>query len=388
MKRATALIRANPAATPFGEHGEALFVNSSFAFASAEQAASRFAACGEGYIYSRFSNPTVDIFCRRLAALEGAECALATGSGMAAILATLAGVCRAGDRVVASMHLFGATVQLLEFFAARFQIKVGYVAGGDAREWRRAARGKAALFLAETPSNPLLQIADIGALARAAGESGALLAIDNCLCPAAQRPLELGADLVIHSATKYPDGQGRTLGGAVLGRRDFLLENIYPFLRAAGPALSPFNAWVLAKGLETLPLRMKAHSAAALAIAKWLAGRKKIRRVLYSGLADHPGRGLAMRQQNGAGGGIISLLLDGGREAAFAFINALRLFSITANFGDAKSTVTHPATTTHARMPAAMKKRIGLDENLVRLSVGLEDIADLKADLRRALAAI
>jgi O-succinylhomoserine sulfhydrylase len=380
----TALIRENAAQTPFREHSEALFLTSSFTFANAEEAAKHFAKSGEGYIYSRFSNPTADTFCRRLAALEGAPFALATGSGMAAILAALVGACRAGDTVAASMHLFGATVQLLDIFAKRFAVKVVYIARPE--EWARVRR--AALFLAETPSNPLIEIADIGALAKAAHKAGARLAIDNCFCPATQRPLALGADLVIHSATKYPDGQGRVLGGAILGERDFLMENIYPFLRAAGPALSPFNAWVLLKGLETLPLRMKAHGEAALAIARWLEGRKKIRRVLYSGLDSHPARDLAMRQQNGNGGGIISLALAGGRAAAFRFINALRIFSITANFGDAKSTVTHPATTTHSRIPAAMRKKIGLGDNLVRLSIGLENPDDLKADLARALAAM
>lgn len=381
----TAGVRAGTARTGFSEHSDALFLTSSFTFDSAEQAARRFDNQEEGHVYSRFSNPTVDAFQRRLAALEGAEACLGTASGMSAILTCLMGVCSAGDRVVASSQVFGATVSLLDNFLSKFGVTVDYVHSNSPDEWEAALGSPAVLALVETPSNPMMRVFDLRALAGMCGRNGTLLAVDNCFCtPRFQRPLEHGAALVIHSGTKYIDGQGRVLGGAVLGSRE-LIGRMFPFLRAGGPALSPFNAWVLHKSLETLGVRMEAHQRSALEVARFLEGCPRVGRVLHTGLPSHPDHEVAAGQQDGHSGVISLLLKDAGRQDAWAFINRTRLFSITANFGDARSTITHPASTTHLRVPEAVKRAIGLGENLVRLSVGLEDAEDLKDDLSRAL---
>ena len=387
-KTETRLIRERAAPSPHGEHGEALHLVSSFQFNSAADAADAFAKQGERYVYSRFSNPATDAFNRRVAAMEGAECALATASGMGAVLALCMGLTRNGGRVVSSAHVFGATVQLLSNFLRKFGVEVDFVASAKSDDWRKALSRKADIVLAETPSNPMLEILDLAALAQMSRQAGAVFAVDNCFCPWAQRPLEFGADVVVHSGTKYLDGQGRVLCGALAGTRELLMERIYPFLRSGGPAASPFNAWVAAKGMETLPLRYPAHCETATKLAKHLRGKPGVARVLYSGLPEHPGHELAMRQQNGFGGGIVSLFVDGGRDAAWRFVDATELFSITANFGDAKSTITHPATTTHSRVPEEMRKRLGISDDLVRLSAGLESADDLVADLDRGLAAL
>lgn len=382
------LLRVNAGASGLREHSEALFLTSSFTFENAAQAAAYFAEAGSDYVYSRFSNPTVKTMCERFARMEGAEFALPAASGMAAIAAVLLAFCKAGSRVVCGLNVFGATVQLLEGHLARFGVETVFVeeAGPDA--WRRAAARGADVFLVESPSNPMQEVVDLAGLAEVAREAGALLAVDNCFCAGCQHPLALGADLVIHSTTKYPDGQGRTLGGCVAGTEALLMGRLYPFLRVAGPAMSPFNAWVVGKSLETLPARMRAHSATALEVAAWLEGQPEVRRVWHTALPSHPAHGLAMRQQRGMGGGLVTLKVRGGRAAAWRFVDALRLFSITANFGDAKSIVTHPASTTHARVSEARRRRMGLDDEVVRLSIGLEAAADLIEDLGRGLAAV
>ncbi len=384
-KPATELVRAGVGATPFREHSEALFLTSSFTFASAEDAAEKFAQPMADYVYSRFSNPTVTTLARKVAALEEAELALATASGMSAILSLVMGLCKAGDHVLCGASAFGATLQLLGGVFPKFGVDVELIPGAEPEEWRRAARAETVLLLAESPSNPALEIADIAALAEIAHSRGALLAVDNCFCPFGQKPLTLGADIVVHSATKYLDGQGRVLGGIIAGGEEVLRDRIYPFLRCGGPAMSPFNAWVVGKGLETLPLRIRAHSDAAMQVAEAMQKCEKMESVLHTALPSHPRHALAMRQQNGLGGGIVSLYLRGGRKEAWEFINALRLFSVTANFGDAKSTVSHPATTTHSKVEESLRAKLGISENLVRLSVGLESPEDLIGDLCGAL---
>lgn len=379
-------VRAGSAHTEFGENSEAIFLTSSFVFDSAAQAAARFGGQEPGYIYSRFTNPTVTMFQDKLAALEGAEFCVATSSGMSAILACVMGLCSAGDHVVASRSVFGTTVQLFGNILKRWGLEVTFVSLTDPAEWAAAVRPNTRLFFVETPSNPLTEVCDIGVLATLAHQSGALLAVDNCFCsPALQRPIALGADIVIHSATKYIDGQGRCLGGAVLGKKD-VMEPVYGFLRTAGPTMSAFNAWVFLKGLETLSLRMDAHSRNALALAQWLEAQPQVARVYYPGLESHPQHALAMRQQK-SGGGIVSFDLKGGQEAAWRLIDATRMLSITANLGDAKSTITHPATTTHSRVTAEARAASGIVDGLVRIAVGLEHIDDIKADLERGLVA-
>jgi len=382
----TLAVRAGTTRTPFQEHSEAMFLTSSFVFSSAAEAAARFAGSEAGPIYARFTNPGVSMFEERLAQLEGAQRCVAFSSGMAAILATVMGLMRAGEHVVASRSIFGSTVQLLQNILGRFGVETTFVSPTDIAEWRAATRPNTRLYFVESPSNPLTEISDIRALAKLAHAHGAWLAVDNCFCtPILQRPLELGADIVIHSATKYLDGQGRVLGGAVLGARD-LLEGVYTFLRTAGPTLSAFNAWVLLKGLETLPVRMRAHTAAAAELAAWLQEQPGVGRVLYPGLASHPQHALAMSQQSG-GGGIVAFELIGGREAAWRLIDACKILSITANLGDTRSTITHPATTTHSRMTPEQRAAAGIGDGLVRIAVGLEDIRDLRADLARGLTA-
>jgi O-succinylhomoserine sulfhydrylase len=383
---ATLGVRAGQTRTAFHEHSEAMFLTSSFVFDDAAQAAARFGGGAEGFVYSRFSNPTVTMFQERLAALEGAEACVATASGMSAILALSMALLKAGDHVVCSNAVFGATVQLYSGILARFGVETSFVPATDPGAWHRAARPGTRLFFLETPSNPLTGVADIAAIAAIAKRAGALLAVDNCFCtPALQRPLELGADLVVHSATKYLDGQGRVLGGAILGSRQLLMDGIYGFLRTAGPSLSPFNAWVILKGLETLDLRMRAQSANALELASWLESHPAVARVHYPGLPSHPQHELAMRQQR-AGGAVVSFEVEGGREAAWKVIDATRLVSITANLGDVKTTITHPASTTHGRISPEARAAAGIGEGLLRVAVGLEAQSDLRADLARGLA--
>ena len=382
----TLAVRAGTVRSQFNEHSEALFLTSSFVFASAAEAAARFKGEQPGPIYARFTNPTVSMMEERLAALEGAERCVAFASGMAAILATVMGLMKAGEHVVASRSIFGSTVQLFSNILGRFGIETTYVSPTDPQEWQAAIRPNTKLFFVESPSNPLTEVSDIHALAEIAHAHRVWLAVDNCFCsPALQRPLELGADIIIHSATKYLDGQGRVLGGAVLGSHA-LMEGVYTFLRTAGPTLSAFNAWVILKGMETLSLRMDAHSRGALALAQWLEAQPAVTRVLYPGLPSHPQHALAMAQQK-TGGGIVAFELKGGQVAAWKLIDSTRMLSITANLGDTKTTITHPATTTHSRMTAEHRATAGISDGLVRIAVGLESVADIQADLARGLKA-
>lgn len=368
----------------FNEHSEAMFLTSSFVFDNAAQAAARFIGTEPGNIYSRFTNPTVTMFEERLAALEGAEQCIATASGMSAILACCMGLLKCGDHIVASRSIFGSTVNLFGTIFKRFGVDTTFVSATDVTEWEGAIRPDTRLFFLETPSNPLTEISDIPGIAAVAKQHGVLLAVDNCFCtPILQRPLELGADIVIHSATKYIDGQGRVLGGAVLGNKK-IMEPIYQFLRTAGPTMSAFNAWVFLKGLETLKIRMEAHSANALSVAKWLEAQPNVARVYYPGLPSHPQHQLAMTQQK-TGGGIVSFEIKGGREEAWRIIDNTRIISITANLGDTKTTLTHPATTTHARITQEARNAAGIGEGLLRIAVGLEAVDDITADLARGL---
>ncbi|MDO8333381.1 MAG: O-succinylhomoserine sulfhydrylase [Nitrosomonas sp.] len=371
----------------FNEHSEAMYLTSSFVFDSAAQAAARFSGNEPGNIYSRFTNPTVTAFEERLAMLEGAEACIATSSGMSAILACVMGLLSAGDHIVASRSLFGATVNLFNNILKRFNIDTTYVSATDINSWQAAIQPNTKLFFLETPSNPLTEVSNITELSKVAKKAGIWLAVDNCFCtPILQKPLELGADIVIHSATKYLDGQGRVLGGAVLGKRDLLMDGgIYGFLRTAGPTLSAFNAWVILKGLETLKIRVEAHSANALQMAQWLESQPNVMRVFYPGLMSHPQHELAKHQQK-SGGGIVTFEVKGGREAAWRVIDSTRLISITANLGDAKSTLTHPATTTHARISQEARDAAGISDGLLRIAVGLEAVQDLQADLARGLS--
>ena len=388
----TRAIRAGTLRTEFNEHSEALFLTSSFVFETAAQAAATFAGSDDGFVYSRFSNPTVQMFEQRLASLENAEDGLATSSGMAAILATALATLRGGDHIVCSANVFGATVQLFNTLLARFGIDTTYVRGTDPDAWRAAVTPRTRLLYCETPSNPLMEIIDLPALAALGREAGALTVVDNCFCtPVLQRPLDFGIDVVIHSATKFLDGQGRVLGGAVLGRRSFIREALLPVLRCAGPSLSPFNAWVLLKGLETLGVRLRAQSAAALELARWLERQPQVARVLFPGLESHPQAALARTQQSGPGAVLsFELKSDGGEDArarAWRLIDATRLMSITANLGDTRTTITHPASTTHGRVAPDVRQLAGITEGLIRVAVGLEDLADLKSDLTQALRA-
>lgn len=380
---ATLAVRAGSVHTPFGENSEAMFLTSSFVFENAAQAAARFGGQEPGNVYSRFTNPTVAMFQDRLAALEGAEYCVATSSGMSAILACVMGLCSSGDHVVASRSIFGTSVQLFGNILKRWGLEVTFVSLTDTGEWQAAVKSNTKLFFVETPSNPLTEIGDIAALSEVARKAGALLVVDNCFCsPALQKPLDLGADIVIHSATKYIDGQGRCLGGAVLGKKS-VLEPVYGFLRTAGPTMSAFNAWVFLKGLETLFVRMDAHSRNALELALWLENQAWVERVYYPGLASHPQYELAKHQQK-SGGAIVSFDVKGGKEGAWRLIDSTRMISITANLGDAKSTITHPATTTHSRVSAEERIAAGIGDGLVRIAVGLESIEDIKRDLRGA----
>jgi O-succinylhomoserine sulfhydrylase len=381
----TRAVRVGHRRTPEGEHSEPIFATSSFVFRSAAEAAARFAGDSDGNIYSRFTNPTVRVFEERLAAMEGGDCCVATASGMAAILATCMGLLQQGDHIVSSRSIFGSTTMLFDKYLARFGIATDYVALGDPGDWERALRPNTRLLFVETPSNPLIELGDIRALAELAHANDCVLVVDNCFCtPALQRPLALGADIVIHSATKYLDGQGRAVGGAVVGDRKRVGEEIFGVLRTGGPAMSPFAAWVFLKGLETLAIRMRAHSESAQRLAEWLRDQPGVARVHFPGLPEHPQHELARRQQSGPGG-IVAFDLDGGREAAWALIDATRMLSITANLGDTKSTITHPATTTHGRLTPEQRAAAGIGEGLVRVAVGLEDLADIQRDLALGL---
>ncbi|MBI2993235.1 MAG: O-succinylhomoserine sulfhydrylase [Gammaproteobacteria bacterium] len=384
----TRAVRAGQTRTPEQENSEPLFLSSSFVFTSAAQAAARFAGDEPGNIYSRFTNPTVHAFEARLASLEGGERCIGTSSGMSAILTSCMGLLRAGDHLVASQNIFGTTVNLFNNVMARFGVEISFVPLADYDAWAKAIRPNTRLLFLETPSNPLTEIADIARLAELAHRRNCLLIVDNCFCtPALQRPLELGADIVIHSATKYLDGQGRCIGGAIVGGEKLLGGDMFAFLRNAGPSMSPFNAWVFLKGLETLALRMRAHCENAAQLAEWLARQPGVQKVNYPGLPDHPQHELAKRQQSGFGG-MVSFVVEGGRAAAWKLIDATHIYSITANLGDTKSTVTHPATTTHHRLSDEQRARAGIADGLVRISVGHEDIRDLTADLGQALAAM
>ena len=383
----TLAVRAGQERSQFGEHGEALYLTSSFVFENAAQAARRFSGEEAGNVYSRFSNPTVSAFEQRLAALEGAEACVATASGMSAIMALVLAHLKQGDHIVTANSLFGATVQLFNNILTRCGITVSYVPLNDPAAWEAAITPQTRLFFLETPSNPLTELADIAALSAIAKAHDILLAVDNCFCtPILQRPLALGADLVVHSATKYIDGQGRVLGGAVCGPKH-LTDEVFKYLRTAGPTLSAFNAWVLLKGLETLQLRMHAQSAAALELAQWLQAHPKVARVHYPGLPSHPQHALAQRQQ-ASGGAVVSFEMRGAREEAWTVVDQCRLLSITANLGDTKTTITHPASTTHGRISAEARAAAGISEGLLRVAVGLEAVADLQADLDRGLALI
>jgi len=363
------------------EHSAAIFLTSSFTFDSAEQAAQRFAKEEQGNVYSRFTNPTVEAFQDKLASLEGAESCLATASGMSAIFATIMSLSRAGDHIVASRGMFGTTTVLLNTIVNKFGIKVTFVDLPDLFSWQDSIQSNTKLFILETPSNPLGEIVDLRALSAISNKHNIILAVDNCvMTPALQKPLALGADIVIHSATKYIDGQGRCLAGAIAGSSQ-LLEEISSFIRTTGPTLSAFNAWVVLKGLETLPLRMRAHCDNARQLANWLNDQSFVEKVYYLGLESHPHHQIAKEQQYDFGG-IVSFEVSGGKEVAFRLINNTKMISITANLGDTKSTITHPASTTHARLTDEEKKQCNISDNLVRISVGLEDISDIIADLK------
>lgn len=383
----TLAVRAGQQRTPEGEHGEALFMTSSYVFRSAADAAARFAGEQPGNVYSRYTNPTVRTFEERIAALEGAEQAVAAASGMGAILAMVMSLCSAGDHVLVSRSVFGSTISLFDKYFKRFGIEVDYPPLADLDAWAVACKSNTRLFIVESPSNPLAELVDIAALAEVAHRHGALLAVDNCFCtPVLQQPLKLGADIVIHSATKYIDGQGRCLGGVVAGSSK-LMQEVVGFLRTAGPTLSPFNAWLFLKGLETLKVRMLAHCASAQALAEWLEQQPQVARVYYAGLPSHPQHELARRQQSGFGA-VVSFEVKGDKAAAWRVIDNTRMISITTNLGDTKTTIAHPASTSHGRLTPEARAAAGISDSLIRVAVGLEELEDIKADLARGLAAL
>lgn len=389
----TLAVREGLPATQWGENSEALFLTSSFVHPDAATAARRFANEEEAFVYSRFSNPTVMMMERRLAAMEGTEACIGTASGMAAILLLITGLLKAGDHVICSQSVFGSTIKLFQDFA-RFGVQTSFVSQTDVGAWAAAVRPETKLLFAESPTNPLTEVCDIAALAKIAHEAGALLAVDNCFCsPALQQPVKLGADLIVHSGTKYLDGQGRVIAGAVCGPQKLIDEKLVPTMRSAGMSLSPFNAWVVLKGLETLSVRMEAQGRRALALAQWLEVQPQIQRVYYPGLPSHPQHELAMRQHAGQGGAVVSFIVQGddpasGRRNAFAVIDATRICSITANLGDTKTTITHPASTSHGRLTEDQRLAAGITQGMIRVAVGLEDIEDLKADLARGLQSL
>lgn len=381
----TLAVRSGQLRTAELEHSEAIFATSSFVFENAAQAAARFAGDEPGNIYSRFTNPTVHAFERRLAAMEGGEACVATASGMAAIMSLCVALLKAGDHIVSSRSVFGTTTTLFDKYLPRFGIDTSFVGMNDLQGWKQAIRDNTRLLFLETPSNPLTEVADIRALADLAHDNGCLLVVDNCFCtPALQRPLDFGADLVVHSATKYLDGQGRIVGGAVVGPQQLVAEDVFSVIRTTGPSLSPFNAWVALKGLETLSLRMKTHSQQALQLANYLVQHPAVEQVYYPGLESHPQHRLAQSQQQDFGG-VVSFIVKGGRSSAWRVIDATEMLSITANLGDVKTTITHPATTTHGRVSDELKQQVGITEGLIRVAVGLENIEDIVTDLSRGL---
>ncbi|UXH80247.1 O-succinylhomoserine sulfhydrylase [Roseateles amylovorans] len=387
----TLAVREGLPATPWGENSEALFITSSFIHPDAATAARRFANEEEAFVYSRFSNPTVMMMERRLAALEGTEACIGTSSGMSAIMLLVMGLLKAGDHVVCSRSVFGSTIKLLQGEFGKFGVQTTFVSQTDLSEWKAALQPNTKLLFAETPTNPLTEVCDVAALAEIAHGHGALLAVDNCFAsPALQRPAQMGADFIIHSGTKYLDGQGRVIAGAICGSAKHIDEVFTPVMRSVGMSLSPFNAWVVLKGMETLSVRMKAQTAGAAQLAEWLEAHPAIERVYYPGLKSHPQHELAMRQQGGQGGAVVSFIVkgaseDNGRAAAFHVIDHTRICSITANLGDTKTTITHPASTSHGRLTEAQRQAAGITQGLIRVAVGLEDIEDLKADLARGL---
>jgi O-succinylhomoserine sulfhydrylase len=383
----TLAVRAGQHRTPESEHSDPLFFTSSYVFRTAADAAATFAGDMPGNVYSRYTNPTVHAFEERIAALEGGEQAVATSTGMSAILATVMSLCSAGDHVLVSKSVFGSTISLFEKYFKRFGVQVDYVPLAELSGWDAAIKPNTRLLFVESPSNPLAELVDIAKLAEIAHAKGAMLVVDNCFCtPALQQPLRMGADVVVHSATKFIDGQGRAMGGVVVGRSEQMKE-VVGFLRTAGPSLSPFNAWLFLKGLETLNIRMRAHCQSAMEVAQWLEQQDGIEKVHYAGLESHPQHDLAKRQQK-AFGAVVSFEVKGGKDGAWRFIDATRLISITANLGDTKTTITHPGTTSHGRLSPQEREAAGIRDSLIRVAVGLEDVADLKADLARGLAAL
>ncbi|QKI88863.1 O-succinylhomoserine sulfhydrylase [Thiomicrorhabdus xiamenensis] len=381
----TLAVRAGYEQTPEQENSEAIFPTSSFRYESAAQAAARFSGEEQGNVYSRFTNPTVRSFENRLAAMEGAEACVGTASGMSAILSTFMALCQAGDHIVSSQSVFGTTKVLFSKYLMKFGVEITFVSQTDVSEWRAAIKENTKALFLETPSNPLTEVANLEELSKLAKENDCLLVVDNCFCtPILQRPLEQGADIVIHSATKFLDGQGRAVGGAVLGNAQLVGEEVRGFLRTCGPSMSPFNAWIFLKGLETLPIRMRAHCENALALATWLGNHPKVEQVFYPGLTSHPQYELAQKQQS-AGGGLVSFRVKGGKEQAWTVIDNTRMLSITANLGDVKTIITHPATTTHGRVSQEDRDKAGITDNLLRVSVGLESVEDIKKDLARGL---
>lgn len=389
LRRDTLAVREGLPPSAWGENSEALFLTSSFVQPDAATAAARFANEEEAFIYSRFSNPTVTMFERRLAALEGTEGCIGTSSGMSAILLLGMGLLKAGDHVVCSQSVFGATIMLFGREFGKFGVETTFVSQTDVGAWRRAIKPNTRLLFAESPTNPLTEVCDIRALSLVAKEAGALLAVDNCFCsPALQRPVEFGADLVIHSGTKYLDGQGRVIAGAICGPEQLINEKFVPVMRSAGMSLSPFNAWVVLKGLETLDIRMRAQSERALQLATWLEQQPQIERVFYPGLRSHPQHELAMTQQSGLGAAVVSFTVKGERQGAFHVIDSTQVCSITANLGDTKTTITHPASTSHGRLSEQQRQAAGITQGMIRVAVGLDDVEDLKADLLRGLATL
>jgi len=390
----TLAVREGLPPSPWGENSEALYLTSSFVHPDAETAARRFANEEEAFVYSRFSNPTVTMMERRLAAMEGTTGCIGTSSGMAAILLLAMGLLKAGDHVICSRSVFGSTIKLLQGEFGKFGVHTSFVSQTDVAEWRDAVQPNTRLLFAETPSNPLTEVCDIRALADIAHGAGALLAVDNCFCsPALQQPARLGADLVIHSGTKYLDGQGRVIAGAICGAAELIERAFVPVMRSAGMSLSPFNAWVVLKGLETLSIRMRAQSERALQLARWLEAQPGVGRVWYPGLPSHPQHELAMRQQGGQGGAVVSFVVEGddpatARRNAFAVIDATRICSITANLGDTKTTITHPSSTSHGRLTEAQRQAAGISQGMIRVAMGLEDILDIQADLARGLGGL
>ncbi len=391
LHRETLAVRAAVDASQYGENSEALYLTSSFTQPDSETAARRFAGEEDGYIYSRFTNPTVASMEQRLAALEGMEAAIGTSSGMSAILLLCMGLLKAGDHVVCSQSVFGSTIKLIAGEFGKFGVRSTFVSQTDVAQWRAAIMPETRLLFAETPTNPLTDVCDIQALADVAHNAGALLAVDNCFCtPALQQPARFGADIVIHSGTKYLDGQGRVVAGALVGPRQLIADKFTPVMRSAGMSLSPFNAWVVLKGMETLGIRMEAQSQRALELARWLQSHPRIDRVYYPGLESHPQHALAMAQQSGRGGAVVSFDVraadpDAARRSAFHVVDSTRLLSVTANLGDVKTIITHPASTSHGRLTEQQRQAAGIRQNLLRVAVGLEHLEDLKADLARGL---